>query len=44
MIMIILFPLCGLIGDLLSLDLSFRIIGVIGMVITIFEILILNEK
>ena len=44
MIMIILFPLCGLIGDLLSLDLSFKIIGVIGMVITIIEILILNEK
>ncbi|MDY6226971.1 MFS transporter [Clostridium sp.] len=44
LMMIILFPVCGLIGDLLSLELSFEIIGIIGVVITTIEILILKKK
>lgn len=44
LMMIILFPVCGLIGDLLSLELSFEIIGIIGVVITTVEILILKKK
>lgn len=44
MMMIILFPICGFIGDKISLDISFEIIGFIGLLITSIEILIIKKK
>lgn len=44
LMMIILFPICGLIGDVFSLGASFRIIGVAGVVITSIEIVIINKE
>lgn len=43
LMMIILFPLCGFIGDKLYLDLSFILIGIVGIVITIIEIMIIKK-
>jgi len=44
MMMIILFPICGFIGDKISLDISFEIIGFIGLLITSIEIIIIKKK
>lgn len=44
LMMIILFPVCGLIGDIFSLDFSFRTIGIIGILIVFIEILIIRKK
>ncbi|MDV4149556.1 MFS transporter [Clostridium sp. AL.422] len=44
LMMIILFPVCGLIGDIFSLDFSFRIIGVVGILIVFIELLIIRKK
>ena len=44
LMMIILFPISGLIGDVFSLDFSFKVIGVIGMLIAIIEIVIIKNK
>ena len=44
LMMIILFPVCGLIGDKFSLEISFRLIGVIGVVITLIQVLIIRKK
>ena len=44
LMMILLFPVCGLIGDVLSLDVSFKVIGIIGVLITIIEIVIIKKK
>ncbi len=44
LMMIILFPISGLIGDVFSLDFSFKVIGVIGMLIAIIEIVIIKKK
>ncbi|MGG7144218.1 MFS transporter [Clostridium nigeriense] len=44
LMMIILFPICGLVGDAFSLDVSFKIVGVIGMVITTIEIVNIRKK
>lgn len=44
LMMIILFPICGLIGDVFSLGASFRIIGVVGVIITSIEIVIINKE
>lgn len=44
LMMIILFPVCGLMGDAISLDVSFKFVGLIGIFITILEIVIMNKK
>lgn len=44
LMMIILFPICGFVGDVISLEVSFRVIGFIGMFITSIEIFIMNKK
>lgn len=44
LMMIILFPLCGFIGDKIDLQLSFMLIGTIGILITIIEIFIIKKK
>ena len=44
LMMLILFPICGLIGDIFSLDTSFKIIGIAGVVITIIEIVSIRKK
>ncbi|MGG7214617.1 MFS transporter [Clostridium nigeriense] len=44
LMMIILFPICGLVGDIFSLDVSFKIVGVIGVVITTIEIVGIRKK
>lgn len=44
LMMIVLFPICGLIGDKFALEISFKFIGIIGVVITIIEILIIRKK
>lgn len=44
LMMIILFPICGFVGDAISLGVSFRVIGFIGMFVTILEIFIMNKK
>ncbi|MBE6053126.1 MAG: MFS transporter [Clostridium sartagoforme] len=43
LMMIILFPICGLIGDMISLDISFKSIGVLGIIITIIEIFTIKK-
>lgn len=44
MMMIILFPICGFIGDKFALEISFKFIGIIGILITSIEILIIKKK
>lgn len=44
LMMIILFPVCGLIGDKFSLEISFRFVGIIGVLITIVQVLIIRKK
>ena len=44
LMMIILFPICGLIADKFSLYVSFKIIGVIGVVITSIEMVSIRKK
>ena len=44
LMMILLFPLCGYIGDIISLEISFKLIGVIGLVITIVEFLVIRKN
>lgn len=44
LMMIILFPVSGLIGDVSSLDISFKIVGVVGVVITTIEIVSIRKK
>jgi MFS family permease len=44
LMMLILFPICGLIGDIFSLDTSFKIIGTVGVVITTIEIVSIRKK
>lgn len=44
LMMILLFPVCGFIGDALSLNASFKLIGIIGVLITIIEIVIIKKK
>lgn len=44
LMMLILFPICGLIGDIFSLDTSFKIIGIVGVVITTIEIVSIRKK
>lgn len=43
MMMIILFPICGFIGDKFALEISFKFIGIIGILITSIEILIIKK-
>lgn len=42
--MIILFPICGFIGDRVYLELSFIMVGIVGVLICITEILIIKRK
>lgn len=44
LMMILLFPLCGYIGDIISLEISFKLIGTIGLVITIVEFLVIRKN
>ncbi len=44
LMMIILFPICGLIGDKFALEIAFKFIGIIGALITIIEMLIIRKK
>ena len=44
LMMIILFPICGLIADKFSLYVSFKIIGVIGVVITSIKMVSIRKK
>ncbi|MCF0147790.1 MAG: MFS transporter [Clostridium sp.] len=44
MMMIILFPICGFIGDKFALETSFKFIGIIGLMITGIEIFIIKKK
>ncbi len=44
LIMIILFPICGFIGDKFALEISFKIIGIIGLLITGIEVMIIRKK
>lgn len=44
LMMILLFPVCGFIGDALSLNASFKIIGIIGVLITIIKIVVMKKK
>lgn len=41
--MIILFPICGLIGDRVYLELSFIMVGIVGVLICITEIIIIKK-